>query len=100
MCVAGSDKYISVVEREYKHLPLPYKEDEAFVTFPVYPNKVRDVGAKTCGCSVSYPDAKYFAFHSGIFQGRLFSRRTKQITRKVKYLLHRKQDLCQLFPSH
>lgn len=32
MCLAGSDKYLSVLEGECVYLPLPYKEDQALVT--------------------------------------------------------------------
>lgn len=66
MCLAGSDKYLSVLEGECVYLPLPYKEDQALVTC-FYWIQIRSElpERKTCRFSLSYSDAKYSAFQPG-----------------------------------
>lgn len=54
-----------LLEWEYEYLPLPYKEDQAFVVFPVDPNKDWDVWLKPCRCSLCYRDSRCFEFLAG-----------------------------------
>lgn len=100
MFLAGSDKYLSALEGACLHLPLPLKGRPSLGhMFPLDPNK--DVWAKTCGTLSFLLWCQILCIPPWLYTiPRGFWHRMRQINRELLYLLHKKQDLCQLLPSH
>lgn len=103
MFLVLSVQCLSAVEGVCLHLPLPLKGRASLGhMFPLGPNK--DVWDQNLQMpSHTFSNVAYSAFRTGIFYNprrTSFWQRMRQINGELSHLLHRKQDLCQLLPSH